>query len=747
MAAIGITQVLSPNFVDAINIINRNNEGIQLNDRAEFRTPIIQFAEATLRSDPTRLVQKVADLIRQKGEAQLQGVAGRTKDLDVIFRMNINLLACVIGIACHLFQEELNDEIIGEVCNVLSVVNPEVGYDGFKKQIETFVRTQEIDSEQKKQLYQLIINGLRKSYVLNGPVEEVDNATIEVIGSGENFLSRVESKEGVIQFSDIRGGEKIKVNDINDLKKLNGKTLIRINAYAYYKLLLYAPPDVWDDESMWLYNRLQVGIEPFWHESPADRFLVFLYAWAADMLSRVNLFSTKTTFSELLKLWKESYTRGVLPQVPTLLENMKSFSAHFNLDFNMFPLIGATQNPMIFLTDDPVAKAYAKKIRLFSVMINCAKEAIRFVQDEGAKASSLAEYNGVQIEILTYGSRTEIYGLNYYLEFLTHDLKSHLELASGDLYNSIDTMKTFLAYVKGYSFNNGSSQEERYRGTWSADRADLDEVLKQFLREIKLRVETRNPPLDSKPSLSVMRRVEEAPPALTPQQVAEKAASDAAQVARDAKTSVERSIASASESVRNAEAAAVNAIREARIAVSVTSNANAVAARTASEEAKTIFESAGRIALAEELRVAEGRRGAPLVAPAAARLPLPRAPEARPLLPQAVPRPAAAQAGGIFRAQPAPPENSNNESESESENGADDPVRGSMASSYQGAALLAAQAASAALAPRQNPVRGARGVAFALPVPLPPRGGGGRGGGIRRRTRDNKEYVNRTRKN
>ena len=244
-----------------------------------------------------------------------------------------------------------------------------------------------------------------------------------------------------------------------------------------------------------------------------------------------------------------------------------------------------------------------------------------------------------------------------------------------------------------------------------------------------------------------MLRQEEAPPALTPKQVAEKAASDAAQVARDAKTSVERSITSASESVRNAEAAAVNAIREARIALSVTSNANAVAARTASEEAKTIFESAGRIALAEELRVAEGRRGVPPPPAApAARLPLPRAPEARPLLPQAVPRPAAAQAGGIFRAQPAPAENSNNESNNENENGADDPVRGSMASSYQGAALVAAQAASAALAPRRNPPRGASGVGFALPVPLPPRGGGG-GGGIRRRTRDNKEYVNRTRKN
>ena len=69
-----------------------------------------------------------------------------------------------------------------------------------------------------------------------------------------------------------------------------------------------------------------------------------------------------------------------------------------------------------------------------------------------------------------------------------------------------------------------------------------------------------------------------------------------------------------------------------------------------------------------------------------------------------------------------------------------------MASSYQGAALVAAQAASAALAPRRNPLRGASGVAFALPVP-PRGGGGGGGGGIRRRTRDNREYGNRTRKN
>lgn len=722
-----LTNLLRPNFVDAINIINSNSQGLQLNATEPFRTPILQYAEATLRADPTRLVQKVADLIRQKGEADLQGRAGRTKDLDELFRMNINLLACVIGIACHLFQQELNDEIIGQVCDALAVINPEVGFDGFKKQMETFVRSLEIDREQKAQLYQSILTGLRASYVLNGPVEEEDNTTIEVIGSGESFLSRVDSKEGTIQFSDIRGGGKIKVNDINDLKKLNGKTLVRINAYAYYKLLLYAPPEVWDDESLWLHGRFQVGIEPFWHDSPADRFLVFLYAWAADMLSRANLFSTKATFSELLKLWKQKYAEGVLPQVPTLLENMKSFSAHFNLDFNMFPLIGAAQNPMIFLTDNPIAKAYAKKIRLFSVMINCAKEAIRFVQDEGRKARSLAEYNGTPTEIFTYGSRTEIYGLNYYLEFLAHDLKSHLELASGDLYNSIDTMKTFLAYVKGYSFNNGSSQEERYAGSWSADRANLDDVLKQFLREIKLRVETRNPPLDTLPSLSRLRRVEEAPSALTPQQAAEKAASDAAQVARDAKTSVERSISSASESVRNAEAAAVNAIREARIAMSVSSNSNALAARTASEEAKTIYESSGRIALAEELRLAEARRGVP-----PARIPLPpapappRVPEARPLLP-----PAGAQAGGIFRAQPAPPANSNNESESENENGANDPVRGSMASSYQGAALAAAQAASAALAPRQNPPRGARGVGFALPVP--PRGGGG--GGIRRRTR------------
>jgi hypothetical protein len=724
-----LTNLLRPNFVDAINIINSNSQGLQLNATEAFRTPILQYAEATLRADPTRLVKKVADLIRQKGEADLQGRVGRTKDLDENFRMNINLLACIIGIACHLFQQELNDEIIGQVCDALAVVNPEVGYDGFKKQMETFVRSQEITREQKAELYQFILNGLQKSYVLNGQLEEVDNTTIEVIGSGESFISRVESKEGVIQFSDIRGGGKIKVNDINDLKKLNGKTLIRINAYAYYKLLLYAPPEVWNDESMWLYGRFQEGIEPFWHESPADRFLVFLYAWAADMLSRVNLFSTKKTFGEWLKLWKQKYAEGVLPQVPTLLENMKSFSTHFNLDFNMFPFIGAAQNPMIFLTDDPIAKAYAKKIRLISVMINCAKEAIRFVQDEGARGRGLAEYNGTPTEIFTYGSRTEIYGLNFYLEFLTHDLKSHLELASDDLYNSIDTMKTFLAYVKGYAFNNGSSQEERYVGSWTADRANIDEVLKQFLREIKLRVETRNPPLDSPASLSSLRRVEEGPPALTPQQAAEKAAIDAAQVARDAKTSVERSISSASESVRSAEAAAVTAIREARIAMSVTSNSNAVAARTASEEAKTIFERAGRDALTSELRVAEVR-GAPSVA----RPPPPRVPEARPLLPLAQARPA----GGLFRPQPPQPaENSNSNSENENENGADDPVRGSMALSYQGAALLAAQAASAALAPRQNPVRGAR-VGFALPVP--PRG-------IRRRTRDNREYANRTRKN
>jgi hypothetical protein len=740
MAAVELTQVLSPIFTDAINIINRNNEGIQLKATEPFRTPILQYAENTLRADPTQLVQKVANLIRQRGEADLQSRAGRTKDLDIIFRMNINLLACVIGIACHLYQQDVEDELIREVCNVLSVVNPEVGYDGFKKQIETFVRTQEIERAQKAQLYQIIINGLRKSYVLNGPLEEVDNTTIEVIGSGTNFLSRVDSKEGVIQFSDIAGEGKIKVNDINDLKKLNGKTLVRINAYAYYKLLLYAPPEVWEDESLWLYNRLQVGIEPFWHESPADRFLVFLYAWAADMLSRVNLFSTKATFSELLKLWKESYARGGLPQVPTLLENMKFFCEHFNLDFNMFPLIGAAQNPMIFLTDDPVAKAYAKKIRLFSVMINCARQAVRNVIDEGERArDEKEEYNGFPTIIFSYGPRVEIYALNYYLEFLAYDLKSQVELSSADFYNSIDTMKLFMGYVKGYSLGNGSSQEERYVGRWTADRANLDEVLKQFLREIKLRVETENPPLDSKPSLSVMRRVQQAEPALTPQQAAEKAAADAAQVAKDAKVLVERSIASASESVRSAEAAAVNAIREARIAVSVTSNANAVAARTASEEAKTIFESAGRIALREELRLAEGRRGQPPL-PAGRPLPLPPAPapprgaEGRPLLPQAVPRPA----GGIFRPQPAPqPENSNNESESENENGADDPARGSLASSYQGAALLAAQAAAAAALPRRGP---ARGVGFALPVPP-------RGGGIRRRTRDNREYVNRTRKN
>jgi hypothetical protein len=62
-----------------------------------------------------------------------------------------------------------------------------------------------------------------------------------------------------------------------------------------------------------------------------------------------------------------------------------------------------------------------------------------------------------------------------------------------------------------------------------------------------------------------------------------------------------------------------------------------------------------------------------------------------------------------------------------------------LAASYQGAALIAAQAASAALAPRRGP---ARGVAFAAQAaPVPPRGG------VRRRTRDNREYANRTRKN
>jgi UDP-glucose 4-epimerase len=53
--------------------------------------------------------------------------------------------------------------------------------------METFVRSLEIDREQKAQLYQSILTGLRASYVLNGPVEEEDNTTIEVIGSGETL--------------------------------------------------------------------------------------------------------------------------------------------------------------------------------------------------------------------------------------------------------------------------------------------------------------------------------------------------------------------------------------------------------------------------------------------------------------------------------------------------------------------------------------------------------------------------------
>ena len=109
-----------------------------------------------------------------------------------------------------------------------------------------------------------------------GPFNIRDLRIIRVLGSGNAFIDNAANQYGVIKFAGVSDSVEVRTDNLDDLKRFDKLTLEGMNAYAYWKLMLYAPPQAWR-EVKWLQN-LSNSVDRTWWENPATRFDLFINA-------------------------------------------------------------------------------------------------------------------------------------------------------------------------------------------------------------------------------------------------------------------------------------------------------------------------------------------------------------------------------------------------------------------------------------------------------------------------------------
>ena len=313
----------------------------------------------------------------------------------------------------------------------------------------------------------LITQILGHTFGQEGPFNIEDLRLIRILGRNETFISQVKNQSGVLKFtvSPERAIE-IRADNIEDLKKYNSLTLQGINAYAYWKLMLYAPLAAWR-EVEWMKN-LTNRSDKTWWENPAIRFDLFINAWILDTLSRIGQLKSEQSFKEKMALWKQlaRLPAGMPNKIAIsqeLLDEISLFDAFFKIDYqSLFPrqiVPNVRLNPFNFLLDEGIRQEFVTQHFMEGIMIDCAKQALCAHVREAAIArqNGLRSYNGIAIgNPIIPDKRVDLRGLRYFLDFVdTKILSPVLERSSTPYFQLTIVMGTFMNYVSIYAFHDG----------------------------------------------------------------------------------------------------------------------------------------------------------------------------------------------------------------------------------------------------------------------------------------------------
>ena len=378
-------------------------------------------------------------------------------------------------------------------------------------------------------LMPLIIRIIGHVFSTEGPFIVENLRRIYVLSTAQPFDRNAAQKAGVIKFT---GGpselQRLSADNLDDLNQYSQYPLEAINAYAYWKLLLYAPPQAWE-EVKWMKN-LVSSVPPQWWENPATRFDFFINAWILDTLSRVGELKANQTLGQKIAYWKTRVrlpagVKGKIAISGPLLAEISLFDAFFKIDYQMiFPEANARLdiNPFRFLLDDEIGDEFITAHFLQGIMIDCAKRALCIHVRESAtvRANRMPTYNGIAVApspapILS-DKRVDLRGLRFFLDFVDEKFltpRENLGRSSVNFFALTEVMGTFINYVSIYAFHNGFPPDGRRRVQWTADRSPIltgggrrgrrpeYQALLTYLDELRTRVVNNQPLCNTTPNV------------------------------------------------------------------------------------------------------------------------------------------------------------------------------------------------------------------------------------------------------
>jgi hypothetical protein len=351
-----------------------------------------------------------------------------------------------------------------------------------------------------------------------GPFNIRDLRIIRVLGTANKFIDNAANQYGVIKFAGAMESSELRTDNLDDLKRFDKLTLEGMNAYAYWKLMLYAPSQAWR-EVKWLQN-LSNSVDRTWWENPATRFDLFINAWIIDTLSRVGLLNPQQSMAAKTETWKQSFNLPSGPKKITvsdaLLNEISLFDAYYKIDYqSLFPIGMTTRtrlNPFTFILDAGIRNEFITQHFTEGLMIDCAKQAlcIHIREIKTVRQKNLQRYDGILIgDSIIPDKRIDIRGLRFFLDFIdTKLLSTNLERSSSEYFNYVEIMATFMNYVNVYAFRNGVQPDRRE--AWTADRSPTlrgnrggieHPSLLAYLNELRQRVETRQPLCETTPNI------------------------------------------------------------------------------------------------------------------------------------------------------------------------------------------------------------------------------------------------------
>jgi len=366
----------------------------------------------------------------------------------------------------------------------------------------------------------LITQILGHTFGQEGPFNIEDLRLIRILGRTNQFVPNANNQSGILKFTGNPDTTvELRADNIEDLKKYDTYTLEGINAYGFWKLMLYAPLSAWR-EVKWMKN-LTNRADKTWWENPAIRFDLFINAWILDTLSRVGQLKSDQLFDEKMALWKQlvripAGTPNKINISDALLNEIGLFDAFFKIDYqSLFPRAIAPNvrmNPFNYLFDEGIRREFMTQHFMEGVMIDCAKQALCAHVREAAivRQNGLRSYNGIGVgNPIVADKRVDLRGLRYFLDFVdTKILSPVLERSSAPYFQLTIVMGTFMNYVSVYAFHNGVGPNNQ--NAWTADRSAIltgnrrgahYPSLLAYLNELRQRVENQEPLCETTPNI------------------------------------------------------------------------------------------------------------------------------------------------------------------------------------------------------------------------------------------------------